>query len=280
MMVSRGFNTVIFHGVVILLAFFMFYPVLWMLVSSFKADLRILENMSLWPGEVTFDNYLKGWSGFSGASFATFFYNSFFIAVISIIGNVMSCSLAAYPFARMDFPLKRVFFSIMLMTIMIPEHVLLIPQYIMFNSFGWVNTYLPLLLPRFFAVNAFFIYLMIQFIRGLPKELDNAATVDGCSRFQIYTRLILPMSIPVLVTTMIFTFISVWNDFLHPLIYISEVKKFTVSLGLSLFITSGEGKSEYSQLFAMSMLSLIPLLTVFVFFQRYLIDGIASSGIK
>lgn len=280
MMISRGFNTVIFHGIVILFAFFMFYPVLWMLVSSFKADLRILENMSLWPGEVTLDNYFKGWSGFSGASFATFFYNSFFIAVISIIGNVLSCSLAAYPFARMDFPLKRVFFSIMLMTIMIPEHVLLIPQYVMFNSFGWVNTYLPLLLPRFFAVNAFFIYLMIQFIRGLPKELDNAATVDGCSRFQIYTRLILPMSIPVLVTTMIFTFISVWNDFLHPLIYISEVKKFTVSLGLSLFITSGEGKSEYSQLFAMSMLSLIPLLTVFVFFQRYLIDGIASSGIK
>lgn len=277
---SKGYRTVTFHALVILFAFFMFYPVLWMLVSSFKADLRILQNMSLWPGEVTLANYVKGWSGFSGASFAVFFRNSFFIAAVAIIGNVISCSLAAYPFARMDFPLKRFFFSIMLMSIMIPDHVLLIPQYVMFNTFGWVNTYLPLLVPRFFAVNAFFIYLMIQFIRSLPKELDHAATVDGCGKFQIYVRLILPLSLPVLVTTMIFTFISVWNDFLHPLIYISEVKKFTVSLGLSLFITSGEGKSEYSQLFAMSMLSLIPLLTVFVFFQKYLIEGIASSGMK
>ncbi|TBL75672.1 carbohydrate ABC transporter permease [Paenibacillus thalictri] len=280
MTASKGFNAFMFHAVVILFAFVMFYPVLWMLVSSFRADLNILADMSLWPGKMTLDNYIKGWSGFSGASFAIFFKNSFFIVAISIIGNVMSCSLTAYPFARMDFPLKKLFFGIMLMTIMIPEHVLLIPQYIMFNKFEWINTYLPLLVPRFFAVNAFFIYLMIQFIRSLPKELDHAATVDGCNRFQIYTRLILPMSMPVLVTAMIFTTISTWNDFLHPLIYISEVKKFTVSLGLSLFITSGEGKSEYSQLFAMSMLSLIPLFTVFVFFQRYLVDGVASSGIK
>ncbi|WP_261381699.1 carbohydrate ABC transporter permease [Paenibacillus cremeus] len=236
--------------------------------------------MSLWPGKVTLDNYINGWSGFSGASFAIFFRNSLLIAMVAIIGNVFSCSLTAYPFARMDFPLKKLLFGMMLMTIMIPEHVLLIPQYIMFNTFGWVNTYLPLLVPRFFAVNSFFIYLMIQFVRSLPKELDQAATVDGCSRLQIYWKLILPLSMPVLVTAMIFTFISTWNDFLHPLIYISEVKHFTVSLGLSLFITSGEGKSEYSQLFAMSMLSLIPLLTVFVFFQRYIVDGIATSGIK
>lgn len=269
-----------YHGAILICSLAMLYPVLWMLSSSFKPQGLIFQDLSLWPKQVTLKNYVEGWIGFSGTSFGRFFLNSLFIVTVSIIGNLISCSLAAYPFARMEFPLRKFWFAVMMMTIMLPHHVVIIPQYILFKQFDWINTYYPLLVPRFFAVEPFYIFLMVQFMRGLPKELDNAATVDGCGKFQIYWRLILPLALPALVTTTIFTFIYVWNDFFGPLIYISQVKDFTATLGLSLFISSGEGKSEYGQLFAMSMLSLIPLFTIFVFFQKYLVEGIATSGVK
>ena len=258
----------------------MMYPVLWMLGNSLNPSADMLQNMSPIPAGLTMKNYVGGWEGFSGVSFGNFFFNSFVIAAASVVGNLISCSLTAFAFARMEFPMKKTLFAVMLMTIMLPYHVVLIPQYILFKYLGWINTYLPLIVPRYFAMEPFFIYLMVQFMRGLPKELDQAATVDGCNRFQLYLRLILPLSVPALVTTTIFTFIFVWNDFLSPLIYLNNVRQFTASLGLSLFISNGDGPSFYGQLFAMSVISLVPLFLIFVFFQKYLVEGIVTTGLK
>jgi multiple sugar transport system permease protein len=215
-------------------------------------------------------NYIDGWKGVANTSFAVFFKNSLTVACLAICGNILSCSLTAFAFARLQFSGRKFLFGLMLLTMMLPFHVVIIPRYIIFNQLEWINTFLPLTVPKFFATEGFFIFLMVQFMRGLPIELDNAATVDGCGPFQIYARIIIPLSLPALVTTAIFTFIWTWNDFFSQLIYLSDVKNLTIALGLRLFLDS---TSE-------SVVSLIPIFLVFTFFQRYLIEGITSGGLK
>lgn len=260
-------------------AVMMIYPLLWMLSSSFKPNSIIFKELGLWPSRVTLDNFQQGWRGVGGISFSTFYLNTFMLVVFVIIGNLITCSMTAYAFARLHFSFKKVLFVIVLGTLMLPHHVLLIPQYLLFHSFGWINTYLPLIVPSFLATNSFFIFLMVQFIRGLPKELDQAATVDGCNSFQIYMKIIMPLLLPALVTTTIFTFIWTWNDFFSQLIYISSPKSFTIALALRMFLDS-TAESAWGELFAMSSLSLVPIIAIFVFFQRLLIDGISTSGLK
>jgi multiple sugar transport system permease protein len=157
--------------------------------------------------------------------------------------------------------------------------VVLIPQYVLFLKLGWVNTFLPLIVPKYLAVDAFFIFLMVQFFRGIPRELDEAAMMDGCSPWRIYWKIMLPLSVPVLVTAGIFTFIFTWDDFFAPLIYLNEMQQYTVMLGLRTFLDS-TGESDYGGLFAMSVLSLVPIFLVFLIFQRLLIEGIATTGMK
>lgn len=257
----------------------MLYPVLWMLISSFKPTETILTDNSLWPRNLTLSNYIKGWKGTSGTTFTTFYLNSLLMAGLAVIGNIISCSLAAYAFARLEFKGKKVMFALMLMTMMIPLHVLIVPQYIIFNKLEWVNTILPIVVPKFFAVEGFFVFLTVQFIRSLPRELDKAATVDGCGPIGIYTRIILPLTTPAIVTTTIFTFIWTWNDFFSQLLYLSSVKKYTVTLALRMFTDAG-GEAALGSLFAMSVLSIVPVFLMFLFFQRYIVEGIATSGIK
>jgi multiple sugar transport system permease protein len=167
----------------------------------------------------------------------------------------------------------------MLMTLMLPYRVVLIPQYVLFRQLGWVDTILPLVAPKFLAVDAFFIFLMVQFFRGIPRELDEAAQMDGCSPWRIYWKIMLPLSIPVLTTAAIFTFIWTWDDFFAPLIYLNDMNQYTVMLGLRTFLDS-TGESDYGGLFAMSVLSLVPIFLFFLFFQRLLIEGIATTGMK
>jgi multiple sugar transport system permease protein len=167
----------------------------------------------------------------------------------------------------------------MIGTLMLPFHVTVVPQYIIFNSLGWINTFLPLIVPKFFAVDAFFIFLMVQFIRGIPMELEQAAMVDGCNRFQIFILIILPLMAPALVTTTIFTFIWTWNDFFSQLLYLNAEKNYTVSLGLRQFLDAS-GQSSWGSMFAMTTLSLVPVFLVFLFFQKRLVEGIATTGLK
>lgn len=257
----------------------MIYPVLWMVSSSFKPEYLIFSSPGLWPAEVTLDNYLNGWNIVRNMTFGVFFKNSFIISVIAVIGNVVTCSMAAYAFARMNFPLKRIWFAFMLVTIMLPSHVTLVPQYAIFHHLDWIDTFLPLTVPKLLATDAFFIFLMVQFFKGIPKELDESATIDGCGPVQIYYRIILPLALPALLTTAIFTFIWTWDDFFSQLLYLNTVDKFTVPLGLRLFLDS-QGQSSWGGLLAMSVLSLLPIMILFFFFQRQIVEGIATTGVK
>jgi multiple sugar transport system permease protein len=266
-------------AVAVIGSYVMLYPLLWMLSASFKPKSEIFRDAGLLPKTVTLENYINGWQGIGGISFGHFFANSFFLVILAIIGNILTCSMAAYAFARLDFSMKKTFFGIMLASLMLPHHVTLIPQYVFFFQLKWIDTYLPLLVPKFLAAEAFFIFLMVQFIRGLPYELDQAATVDGCGPIQTYTRIIFPLLLPALVTTAIFTFIWTWNDFFSQLIYISNPQKLTVTLALRSFLDS-MGDSSWGYLFAMSVLSLLPIFLFFVFSQRLLIEGISTTGLK
>jgi len=269
---------VLAHVLIIGFGVLMIYPLLWMISSSFKPQDLIFSEPGLIPTEFTLENFIDGWSAL-GVEFGVFFLNSTLVAALSVIGNLFSCSLAAYAFARLEFRLKPVLFAIMLGTIMLPFHVVLVPQYIMFQQIDWTNTYLPLIVPKFLAVDAFFVFLMVQFIKGLPRELDDAATVDGCGPITVFWRIILPLMRPALAVSAVFTFIWTWNDFLGPLLYITEREKFTVPIALNAFLDS-TGASAWGPMFAMSLLSLVPLFVVFLIAQKQLVKGIATTGIK
>jgi multiple sugar transport system permease protein len=266
------------HVFLILTSLVMIYPLLWMLASSLKPNNQIFGDLSLWPREFHWENYTEGWTGLA-VSFTRFYFNSIVITLLSVVGNVMSCSFAAYAFARLQFTGRTIWFALMMMTLMIPYHVVLIPQYVLFLKLGWVNTYLPLIVPRFLAGDAFFIFLMVQFFRQLPRELDEAAMIDGCSSFKIYWAVVLPLSVPALATAAIFTFIWTWEDFLGPLVYLNDIHDYTVPLALRMFLST-DSVSEYGQMFAMSVLSLVPIFLFFIVFQRLIIRGIAMSGLK
>ncbi|RYH12452.1 MAG: carbohydrate ABC transporter permease, partial [Alphaproteobacteria bacterium] len=224
------------------------------------------------------DAYFRGWHGLR-IGFDTFFLNSLVISVLSIIGNLATCSLAAFAFARLEFKGRNFWFAMMLGTLMLPYQVTLIPQYVLFHNLHWINTILPLVVPKYLAADAFFIFLMVQFFRGIPRELDEAAQMDGCSPWRIYWKVLLPLSMPVLATAAIFTFIWTWDDFFGPLIYLSDIRTYTVQLGLRTFVDSS-AESDWGGLFAMSILTLVPVFVFFLFFQRLLIEGIATTGMK
>jgi multiple sugar transport system permease protein len=266
------------HLVIILVGIAMIYPLLWLVVSSFRPGDQIFSEPGLIPRQLTLQNFADGWNAV-GLPFGVFLLNSTIVAGLSVVGNLFSCALAAYAFARLDFKMKPLLFAIMMATIMLPFHVVLVPQYIMFQSIGWTNTFLPLVIPKFLAVDAFFIFLLIQFIRGLPRELDDAATVDGCGPIAIFWRIILPLMKPALAVTAVFTFIWTWNDFLTPLLYITDRDLFTTPVALNAFLDS-TGATQWGPMFAMSLVSLVPLFIVFIAAQKYLVQGIATTGLK
>lgn len=262
-----------------LFAFVMIYPVLWMTISSFKDTNEILKTaQNLLPEHFILQNYTNGWKGFGGYSFGIFFKNSFILAGISTIGAVASSALVAYGFARCDFKLKGLWFSCMLLAMMLPFQVIMIPQYILFNKLGWVGSYLPIIVPQFLG-QGFFIFLNIQFIKGIPMDLDEAANMDGCSVYTIFFKIILPLIKPSLVTSAIFSFMWRWDDFLSALIYLSDPYTYPVSYALKMFADPTAG-SDWGAMFAMATLSLVPIFFIFLTMQKYLVEGIASTGIK
>jgi len=268
------------HALLLGLLFVMLYPVLWLISSSLRHQDDIFHEPGLWPTSFTLQNYVNGWHFFQGFTFGDFFINSFLIAFLCILGNLVACSLAAYAFARLRFPLKNLFFALMLGSIMLPVHVQLIPQYIVFLNLGWVNTYIPLVMPKWLATDAFFVFLMVQFMRNLPRELEEAAEIDGASFWHRYWHIILPLSMPAIVTTALFTFIFTYNDYLSQLIYLTSLNKTTVPLALRLFIDSGGGTSNFGGLFAMSVLALGPVIGFFLATQRFIVQGFATTGLK
>jgi multiple sugar transport system permease protein len=271
-------RSVIKHVLLIAASVIMIYPLLWLVVSSFRPTEVIFRTPGLWLNDLVLTNYTEGWFALS-YPFTQYIINSAIVVVGAVVGNLFACSLAAYAFARLKFRLKTLWFSIMLVTIMLPVYVVVVPQYILFNALGWVNTFVPLILPKFLATDAFFVFLMVQFIRGVPRELDEAARIDGCGHWRIFSRVMLPLMGPAIATTAIFTFIWTWSDFFTPLIYLTDPIAYTVPVALRSFLDSSEG-SNWGAMFAMSVVTLIPLFLVFLFGQRFLVKGIATTGGK
>ncbi|NLM13353.1 MAG: carbohydrate ABC transporter permease [Epulopiscium sp.] len=277
---SKKFSRIIYHILVCGFGFVMVYPLLWMVMSSFKETNTIFTTAGqLIPEKFVLDNYITGWKGFGKVGFGTFFKNSFFISVVATIGTVLSSSLVAYGFARTKFPGRRILFVAMLLSMMLPAQVLMIPQYLWYQKLGWVGTYLPLIVPYYFATQGFFVYLIMNFIDGIPRELDEAAKIDGCSFYGTFGRIIFPLIVPALITSSIFSFMWRWDDFLSALLYVNESIKYPVSLALKLFCDPGSS-SDYGAMFAMATLSVLPAIVIFICLQRYLVEGISTSGLK
>jgi len=258
----------------------MIYPVLWMIVSSFKPNTMIFSDPGLVPKAVTIENYITGWKGYAGVSFGRFFANSLFMCAVAIIGNLISCTLAAYAFGRLRFAGRGFWFAVMMVTLMLPAHVTIVPRYILFNTFGWVGSYLPILVPKFLATDAFFVFLLVQFIRSLPKELDEAAIIDGCGKLGVFLRIILPLTVPALVTTALFTFLWTWDDFFNHLLYLTKPEVFSVSRALRTFVGDAGAVSNWGGALAMSTLSMVPPFILFFSLQKYFVQGITTTGIK
>lgn len=276
---KRIIRKILYHICIIAVGFLMAYPILLIFANSLKSAAEIAqEPASLIPSKLLFSNYSNGWKGFAGISFSTFFKNSFLITLISTAGEVLSSAAIAYGFSRINFKGRNIWFICMLLTLMLPSQVIIIPRYILFNSFNWLNTWLPLIVPHFFG-SAFFIFMIIQFIQGIPAELDEAAYIDGCSKVNIFFHIIVPLIVPALITAMIFSFYWKWDEFMEPLLYLQDISKYPVSMALKMF-SDPEAKTNYGPMYAMATLSLLPPLLLFFTNQKHLVEGISTTGIK
>jgi oligogalacturonide transport system permease protein len=257
----------------------MLYPLLWLVGASFKSNAQIFSEVGFWPQSFDLDAYAKGWKTSTEYTFATYFTNSFLITVPRIAVTVVSCVLVAYGFARFEFRGKKLLFGVMIGTMMLPLIVLRLPQYLMFKELGWLDTYLPLILPSAFATDTFFVFMLVQFLRGIPRDMEEAAVIDGCNALQLLWHIIVPLLKPAIISVIVFQFIWTMNDFMGPLVYLASVEKYPVSLALKMSIGATE-EVEWANVIAISVVALIPSVVVFFLAQRHFIEGASSSGIK
>lgn len=274
----RAVGTTVYHVLMLIVSFLMLYPILWLVASSFKPNGDIFSTAtSLIPKNFTIEHYIMGWKGFGNYTFGTFFKNSILVALLSSVGMVFSSALVAFGLARIRFKGRNFWFVMMIITMMLPGQVMMIPRFVLFNNMGWVGTFLPMIVPSFFA-SGFNIFLIMQFIRGIPRDMDDAAKIDGCSWYGVFSRIILPMIVPSLVTVGVLTFMGSWEDFMGALLYLNKPAMYTVAYALKMFNDSSQ--ADYGATFAMSALSLVPVLTLFFFFQKNLVEGISIQGLK
>lgn len=270
------------HIILIGIGFFLLYPVIFMFFASFKESNEIFASKSLFPKAWRFDNFANGWSsGATGSvTFTNFFLNTFGLVIPVVTATVISCMLVAYGFGRFDFPFKKILFPILIATLMLPNTVIIIPRFMLFKKLGWLDSYLPFLMPALFATYPFFIFMIVQFLRGVPMELDESAKIDGCNSFQILTHILVPLLKPAIFSAGLFQFLWTWNDFYNQFIFINSPKKFTLSLGLKLSIDASTEAVKWNEVMAMSVCSIIPLFILFFCAQKYFVEGIATSGLK
>lgn len=276
-MIMRRYSALKAHFILLPFSLIMLYPVFWWMGASLKS-LAELGSPTIWPQVLMWENYTKGWTYSSEFTFTTFFANTLLMEFWNVLGGVLTAALVGYGFGRLQFKLRGFWFSVLLLTMMLPSQVTVVPQYIMYNKLGLVNSYIPLILPHFFGGGAFFIFLVVQFIRGIPRDLDEAAQMDGASVYKIFLFVVAPLIKPALVTVGIFTFLWSWDDFFSQLLYLSSIEKFTVGLALRMFIDQFE--IQWGQLLAMSLLSVAPSAIVFFLAQKHFVEGIATTGIK
>lgn len=273
--IRRGIVRTILYTIVLIGVVVFTFPFFWMVSASVKPDSQILLVPPVWiPSPFQWSNYLRP---FQNLPFGLFFLNTAVITLLGMSGVVASSSIVSFSFARMRWPGRDAFFVAMLTTIMLPYPVIMIPSYVLFTKLGWINSFLPLVVPEWLG-SPFIIFLMRQFMLTIPLEMDDAARIDGCSWFELFWRIILPLSAPALGVAAIYSFTFHWNDFLQPLLYLNRTELFTVQLGLAML--QNRYTTDFGAMMAVSTLSLIPVLIVFFTAQRHFIQGLVISGVK
>lgn len=267
------------YAFLIVVGLVMIYPMIWMFFSSFKSNAEIFGSLGLLPKVFDWTSFADGWKGSGQFTYSTFFLNSILLVVPTVLCTAVSTVFVAYGFARFHFPLKGPLFALMISTLMLPNAVVIIPRYILFRNLDWLDSYLPFWIPALFACYPFFIFMLVQFFRGIPRELDEAARIDGCNSFETLFRILLPLSKPAIVSLVVFQTVWTWEDFFNSLIYINSVKNYTVSLALRMSLDVMEAVS-WNRVLAMSVLSILPCVVIFFLAQRYFVEGISTTGLK
>lgn len=265
--------------IIVIVGVVLLYPIIWMFFAAFKTNEEIFNSTGLLPKSFSFQNFIDGWNGSGGVSYAKYFLNTFVLVIPVTLLTVASSTLVAYGFARFNFRGKKLFFAVLVATLMLPNSVIIVPRYTMFAKMGWVDTYLPFYAPALLACYPFFVYMLIQFLRGIPRDLDESAYIDGCGTFRTLTSIILPLMKPSLFSAALFQFMWTYNDYFNQLIFISSGKKFTISLALRLSLDA-ESVVNWGKMMAISFIAVCPLIILFFAAQKYFVEGIASSGIK
>lgn len=272
-------NKTLKYILLIAVGIIMIYPVIWLFFASFKSNDELFGSSALLPSSFSWDAYIEGWKGTGQYTYTLFFLNSLKLVVPTVIFTVFSSALVAYGFAKFKFPFKKTLFILMISTLMLPNAVVIIPKYMLFRDLGWIDSYKPFIVPAVFAGYPFFIFMLVQFFRGLPKELDEAAIIDGCNSFAIFTKIVLPLSKPALISAAIFQFMWTWNDFFNSLVYINSVSKLTLPLALRMSLDASAAVN-WNQIMAMALITIVPCILIFFFLQRYFVEGVATSGMK
>ena len=279
---SKGVVTFISYAVLIIVGIIMIYPLLWMVSATFKSNAEIFTNMGLIPQNPTLDGYSNAMKSYGGnINIIQAIFNTFKIVIPKVIFTVASATIVAYGFGRYNFKGKNIMFSLMISTLFLPQVVLNVPQYTLFTKLGWVNSplYLPLIVPTLFAVDTYFVFMLIQFLRNVPKDLDEAAKIDGCNDWRILTKVIVPMLKPAMVSCALFQFMWSSNDFMGPLLYVKTPANLPATIFVKLSMDADAG-FDWNRILALSLISIIPSLIVFFAAQRQFVDGISAGGVK
>lgn len=259
------------------LALLFLLPYFWMFTTSLKTNTQIARFWEVLPSPPTLRSFREG---FALAPFGRYIFNTIRIGVLCVLGSVISCSLTGFGFAKFQARFKKPLFLLLLATMMIPQTVTLIPSYMLYSRLGWVNTIIPLTLPAFFGISAFNIFLLRQFFSSLPNDLAEAALIDGCGWMRIFGLIYIPNSLPALLVVSINQLVFVWNDYMSPLVYLGKPSSYTIALGLNMFKGQQGGTIDPGPLMSMAVVSVLPLLLLYIFFQKYFVEGIATTGIK
>ncbi|MBD1572653.1 carbohydrate ABC transporter permease [Vibrio sp. S17_S38] len=272
-------NAFIRYVVLGVVGLMMLYPLLWMFTAALKPNHEIFTSMSLIPKEWSLEGFINGWKTGTEFTFGHYIINTFLYVVPKVFFTVVSSTIVAYGFARFDIPWKKLWFGTLIASILLPQTVLLIPQYLMFREMGLLDSYLPLYLPLAFATQGFFVFMLVQFLRGIPTDMEEAAMIDGCNSLQVLWHVVVPVIRPAIISVALFQFMWSVNDFLGPLIYVSSVEKFPIALALKMSIDVTEG-ARWNEILAMASIAIIPSIVVFFMSQKYFVEGVSNSGIK
>lgn len=279
---QKKVSTFLKYAVLILVGFVMIYPLLWMISATFKSNNEIFSSIGLIPQNPTLDGYREAMNNYGGdIDIFRSMLNTYSYVLPRVLFTVVSSCITAYGFGRFNFKGKPIIFAVLMSTLFLPQVVLNVPQYLMYNKFGWIDSphYLALIVPTLFAVDTYFVFMLIQFMRNIPRELDEAAEIDGCNSFQTLVRIIAPMLRPALVSCALFQFMWSTNDFMGPLLYVNTPAKYPAAIFVKLSMDADNGFS-WNRVLAVSLISIIPSLIVFFAAQKQFVDGISAGGIK